>query len=273
MIFVRVFSIVVFTFQVFLLSAQVSSKTDLVIGDKHLLRSEILGEDRVLNVYLPDDYNDTTAYDIVYLLDGSMNEDFMHIAGLTQFVHMMYKMPATIVVGIGNVDRQRDFTFAPQLEEFSKAVPNGGHSENFISFLEKELIPFIEQKYTCSKERYLIGQSLGGLLATEILLYHTEMFHHYFIVSPSLWWDKERLLEEGKMHLKQKENQISVKVQLYVGKKEPYIMRKDARKLKRLLKRNSNHSIGFKLMRKEDHATILHNSIYHAFVQRFEARY
>ncbi|MDX1446531.1 alpha/beta hydrolase-fold protein, partial [Lishizhenia sp.] len=63
-------SVLLLVFQVFTVDAQVSEKTDLVIGDKHLLRSHILGEDRVINVYLPDDYNDTMAYDIVYLLDG-----------------------------------------------------------------------------------------------------------------------------------------------------------------------------------------------------------
>lgn len=253
--------------------AQVSSKIDLVIGDKHILRSQILKEDRVLNVYLPDDYNDTTAYNVVYLLDGSMDEDFMHIAGLSQFLRMMYMMPSTIVVGISNVDRQRDFTFEANLEEFHTAVPNGGHSELFIDFVEKELIPFIDQKYNTTQERFLIGQSLGGLVATEILIYKPSLFTHYFIVSPSLWWDKERLLQEGEKQLKDNANQLDLDVQIFVGKQEPYIMRRDARRLKRLLKRRSDYKVRFKMMRKEDHATILHNSIFRAFKNLYAPRY
>ncbi|MDX1447399.1 alpha/beta hydrolase, partial [Lishizhenia sp.] len=178
-----------------------------------------------------------------------------------------------IVVGIANVDRQRDFTFDPELEEFSTAVPNGGHSKDFIAFLEKELIPFVEYKYRASNQRYLVGQSLGGLVATEILLYKPQLFHHYFIVSPSIWWDQERLLVEGKAHLEKEELPRSVHVEIFVGKKEPFIMRRDARRLKRLLKRKTKHKVNFTLMRKEDHATILHNSIYRAFVNMFEPRY
>ena len=272
----KIFNILSFCFllfPVFITNAQVSSKTDLIIGDKHLLRSNILGEDRVLNVYLPDDYNDTTSYDIVYLLDGSMTEDFMHIAGLTQFVNMMYTMPKCIVVGIANVDRQRDFTFEPSLEEYKKAIPNGGHSAKFISFLEEELIPFIDGKYTVGDKRYLIGQSLGGLLATEVLINKPALFTHYFIVSPSLWWNKESLLENAKTTLPQQNDSLNIYVDIYVGKKEPFIMRRDARRLKKILKRKTKHEIKFTLMRKEDHATILHNSIYRAFVKLFEPRY
>ena len=40
-------------------------------------------------------------------------------------------------------------------------------------------------------------QSLGGLLATEILLKNPEMFDNYFIISPSLWWDDESLLNQA----------------------------------------------------------------------------
>jgi hypothetical protein len=71
-----------------------------------------LEEDRILNIYLPEGYGeDSTRYPVIYLLDGSYNEDFLHICGLVQFLTMIEVMPKTIVVGIANVDRKRDFTF------------------------------------------------------------------------------------------------------------------------------------------------------------------
>lgn len=72
-----------------------------------------MNETRTLNIYIPDSYNKNpkTAYPVIYLLDGSANEDFIHVTGLVQFLTMIQKMPESIIVGIANVDRKRDFTF------------------------------------------------------------------------------------------------------------------------------------------------------------------
>ncbi|MBK7752480.1 MAG: hypothetical protein IPI41_07700 [Flavobacteriales bacterium] len=60
-----------------------------MFGEVRQLRSVALGQDRVLNIYLPDGYRDTTAtYPVIYVLDGSANEDFPHIAGLVQYMNM-----------------------------------------------------------------------------------------------------------------------------------------------------------------------------------------
>ena len=43
------------------------------IGETIRLHSELLREDRVVNIYLPPAYSatDTTRYNVIYLLDGS----------------------------------------------------------------------------------------------------------------------------------------------------------------------------------------------------------
>ena len=58
-----------------------------VLGSIEEFESKILGEKRILNIYLPEGYipNDTTRYPVVYLLDGSADEDFIHTVGLFQF--------------------------------------------------------------------------------------------------------------------------------------------------------------------------------------------
>src|ERR1039458_2813532 len=58
-----------------------------VLGVIDELQSSELGEKRILNIYLPESYNqdDTTKYPVIYLLDGSADEDFIHIVGLVQF--------------------------------------------------------------------------------------------------------------------------------------------------------------------------------------------
>ncbi|RYD70695.1 MAG: alpha/beta hydrolase, partial [Sphingobacteriales bacterium] len=65
------------------------------IGKIEEIHSAILNETRTLNIYLPAGYSVDTlkACPVIYLLDGSANEDFIHIAGLVQFLTMIEKMP------------------------------------------------------------------------------------------------------------------------------------------------------------------------------------
>ena len=59
---------------------EVSSKA-FEIGKTITVKSDILEEDRTLNIYLPEGYDTLDKkYPVIYLLDGSANEDFVHIA-------------------------------------------------------------------------------------------------------------------------------------------------------------------------------------------------
>ena len=60
--------------------------TPLVIGESFVFDSKILGEIRRINVYLPPTYSaDPTArLPVLYMPDGGLAEDFLHIAGLVQ---------------------------------------------------------------------------------------------------------------------------------------------------------------------------------------------
>src|SRR3954470_17891891 len=116
-----------------------------VLGVIDEIQSAALGEKRTLNIYLPEGFNknDTKTYPVVYLLDGSADEDFIHIAGLYQFnsFEWINRVPKSIVVGIATVDRKRDFTYPTTMEGDKKRYPTTGHSEQFINFIQNELQP------------------------------------------------------------------------------------------------------------------------------------
>ncbi|MCD6064987.1 MAG: alpha/beta hydrolase [Flavipsychrobacter sp.] len=234
-----------------------------VMGAVHKIASRQLSETRTVNIYLPDGYkaSDTVYYPVIYLLDGSANEDFLHIAGLVQFFNMMQLMPPAIVVGIANIDRKRDFTFPTTVEKDKTAFPTTGGSEKFIAFIEQELQPFIERNYRTGSSKTLIGQSLGGLLATEVLYKKPALFNNYIIVSPSLWWDAESLLKQKPEFAKAAQN---TNIYLVVGK-EGEVMERDAKKLSEIIKENKGFKTTFHYMADEDHATILHHAVYDAF--------
>ncbi|ASW74827.1 esterase [Chryseobacterium piperi] len=253
----------------FVVFAQSTAVKSLSIGEIRVLKSKILNEERTLNIYLPQNYDKTKSYPVIYLLDGSINEDFIHVSGLVQFFNLMYSMPETIVVGIANIDRKRDYTFHTDLKDLQKDYPTTGHSERFITFLEKEVKPLVQSNYKTA-DTYLFGQSLGGLLATEILLKRPEMFNNYFIISPSLWWDDESLLKQAKELLAQSPDTKKF-IYISVGKGEHPVMIKDAESIDDILKKSGkkNWTIEYKMMEGDNHATILHRSLYEGLVKLF----
>ncbi len=255
----KFFKIIFLFFCSFLLSQE---KKDFKIGEILELDSKILNEKRILNINLPQEFNPEERYDVIYLLDGSASEDFLHVSGLVQFFNLQFKMPKTIIVGIANIDRKRDFTFPTTIENDKKAYPTTGGSEKFIEFLEKELLPFINQKYKTTDKKYVIGQSLGGLLASEILIKKPLLFNQYIITSPSFWWDDESLLKLAEEKIDKKDFNNTF-VYISVGKEHPTMI-KEAKKFAEILNKK-NIKNEFRYFEKENHATILHNSLYEAF--------
>ena len=129
-------------------SIEVKDTSPFVLGYTEEVYSDILDEDRKLNVYLPDGYDTNKRYPVIYLLDGSADEDFIHIVGLVQFNNFSWidRVPKSIVVGIGNKDRKRDFTYPSHRAKDKDLLPTGGGSARFIDFIEKEVQPFINDK-------------------------------------------------------------------------------------------------------------------------------
>lgn len=248
------------------------SETEFSIGKAIKIKSQLLNEMRDLNIYLPINYSkdSLTSYPVVYLLDGSKDEDFVHISGIVQFGSFSWinMIPESIVVGIGNVDRKRDFTYPSQNELDQKEFPTSGESEKFISFIENELQPFIDSEYRTSEMKTIIGQSLGGLLATEILFKKPELFHNYIIVSPSLWWDDEKLLDKNPKTYNSKKS-----IYIAVGK-EGEVMKRSAKelydKLKKVKKTNTN--LFYKYLEDKTHGDALHIAVYDAFEKIFKQK-
>lgn len=235
------------------------------------IQSEELKEKRILNIYLPPGYDpkDSASYPVIYLLDGSADEDFIHIVGLVQFntFEWIDQIPKSIVVGIATVDRRRDFTFPTTVEEHKKANPTSGHSDKFISFIEKELQPYIESKYRTNDSKTIIGQSLGGLLASEILFNKPALFNKYIIVSPSLWWDNASLLDQEISGFENTDIYIGVGKEGLTPMPIPRVMEVDANLLADKIKKleYNNVNVYFDYLPTKNHATIMHQAVSNSF--------
>ena len=237
-------------------------------GEIQRIQSTALNEERILNIYLPQGYHPDSgkSYPVIYLLDGTAHEDFPHVAGLVQFLNMYELMPPSIVVGIANVDRYRDFTFPSSDSLDLKNLPQSGHSEAFISFLKQEVQPLVEKTYLTNGSRSLVGQSLGGLLAVEILLKEPDLFDDYLIVSPSLWWDQRSLLAEVSPFFTSHQD-LNKKLFLSIGKEHP-VMHEVLDAFAAELEKADLPNVSWTKVElpEETHGTILHNALYKGFV-------
>lgn len=262
------YKITVLLFSFFILNQSTLCQTSITIGESVVIQSDILEQERQLNIYLPQQYNpdSSSLYPVIYVLDGSLDEDFIHIAGLTQFHSFpwLHKVPPCIVVGIANVNRYHDFTYPSNEKESVKINPDNGGSSEFIAFIEQEVQPYINSHYKTDTITTLIGQSLGGLLASEILIKKPDLFDHYLIVSPSLWWDNQSLLE-----VKAQSYQKTKHVYIAVGN-EGKVMKKVARKLFQKIKKHKNTKSKFRYFPELDHGDALHLSVYYGLQEIFK---
>lgn len=168
-------------------------KGEIVIGKVDSLYSEVLQEQREIWIHVPDDIDSTKQYPVIYLLDAS--EHFHVITGMLKQL-TKWQMPESIVVGITNTDRIRDFT--PTNVPFSRGhnTETSGGAGHFTKFLKQELQPFINNKYPTENNNTIIGHSTAGLFVLYSFLYDGESFDNYLAIEPSLWWDKENLVKK-----------------------------------------------------------------------------
>ncbi|HYH07064.1 MAG TPA: alpha/beta hydrolase-fold protein [Thermoanaerobaculia bacterium] len=171
----------------------------LVIGETFRMHSAILNEERRINVYAPPAYASSPdlRLPVLYMPDGGVAEDFLHVAGLVQVLTGNGTMRPFLLVGIENTERRRDLTGPTEIEEDKKIAVRVGGSANFRAFIRDELIPAIEKRYRTTKERAIVGESLAGLFIVETLLLEPALFDTYIAFDPSLWWNGEKLVKQA----------------------------------------------------------------------------
>jgi tetratricopeptide (TPR) repeat protein len=139
----------------------------IVLGQRLQMRSQSLGEMRSYQVHRPGGYDISNArYPVVIVLDG---EDlFQHLSTTVDLLSAAGKIPPLLVVGIPNVDRQRDLdsTLAPG-------------SSAFLKFITDELVPKIDRDYRTRPYRILMGHSNGGLFTLYSMISAPAVFRGY----------------------------------------------------------------------------------------------
>lgn len=172
-----------------------------------MLHSDIVQQDYELHILLPGGYiSGIKKYPVVYLMDSQW--DFPLVKSLYGQHYYDGFIPELIIVGVtwGGVNpnpdslRARDYTPTQEAR-----LPQSGGADNFLAFIKKELFPFVETNYKAeSKNRTLMGCSLGGLFTLYTLFSQPELFSGYAAASPAVGWDSEVLYKFEKEFARKK---------------------------------------------------------------------
>ncbi|BAO54066.1 alpha/beta hydrolase-fold protein [Nonlabens marinus] len=172
------------------------------LGVLDSLDSKILNETREIYVQLPDSYSPDSKqkYPVVYILDGKV---LLPAVNAVQSFYSGGFTPEMVLVGIvTDKNRTRDLTTSTITTKYGMPFQQeNGKAANFRSFLEKELIPFVEKTYPVTSYRTLVGHSYGSLFAVATLMELPDLFANYLAIDPSLDWDDQKLLKQAQRTL------------------------------------------------------------------------
>lgn len=190
---------------IFILSSShfYSQQNQLTTGSSEIVHSRLLNEDREILIHIPKSNggkNGTVHYPVMYLLDGE--SFFNSFTGMMQYLSSIGKIPEMIIVGIKNVDRKRDFTpthyaYWSDGTKDEQALHNTGGGEKFLSFVQNELIPFIEGKYPTAPYRMFVGHYLGGLAVLNAFVNQPSLFKSHVTIDPTVWWDNRLIMKQA----------------------------------------------------------------------------
>lgn len=186
----------------------------------------------------PFGYDPDKPLPVLYVLDGDMT--FGAASVIARSLQMgPGAVPPVLVVGVGYAPgghssaalRVRDLT--PSIDhgyvQVARSLPgamalppelNPGGADDFLDFLEDELMPFIAARYAVLPgDQAVVGMSLGGLLVLHCLFARPEVFGRYGAISPSIWWDGRMVLDE-EAGLARRTKDLAARVFLAVGELE-----------------------------------------------------
>lgn len=164
--------------------------------DSFAIDSKVLGEKCKAFLYLPENYNATTErYPVVYVLDGAYYSSFT--ADAIALLAQSRLAPDCIIIGINPNNRQRDFSPALDADAGqTQDLATAGGADNFLSYLQKELIPVVDEKFRTLPYRIVVGHSMGGLLAYYSLYKTPDLFQGLISIDGSTWWNKGKVGRE-----------------------------------------------------------------------------
>ncbi len=176
-----------------------------------------------LFIKLPKSYekNKDKKYPVIYLTDTWYA--FQVVSGATRYPMNAKKMEEAIIVGISYAkgskrdnSRVRDYTPTVNVSWQQKT----GGAQQHMEFIENVVFKYMGKNYRVDiTNRTFIGNSLGGLFGSYVLLTKSKLFKNYILGSPSYWFDNKVIfrLEES---VANKMTNVKANVFISIGEQE-----------------------------------------------------
>lgn len=165
------------------------------------IQSEALGQEREILIYTPPNYEESKFryYPVFYVFDAQNQEFF----DLTHAMLNLMGDPAYsfIVVGIKATyieeplyARNHDLlpVFSEEHQDHYLAAASG-NADQFMKYVESEVIPYVESNYRSLPHRTAIGHSLSASFVLYSMLEKPDLFDNHLAISPNLSFDGNRL--------------------------------------------------------------------------------
>jgi len=242
------------------------SAAPLVIGETFTIASRSLREVRRINVYAPPGYAEApdARLPVLYMPDGGIGEDFLHVAGLIQVSVGNGTMRPVLLVGIENTERRRDMTGPTDSDEDKRIAARVGGAAAFRTFIRTELMPRVKARYRTTGETAVVGESLAGLFVVETLLREPDLFDTYVAFDPSLWWNDQQLVRDASDLLRARP---TLRKTLYLASSAEPALAELTRRLAAVLEQGAFPGLKWHYdpLPSETHATIYHPAALRAF--------
>lgn len=195
------------------------------------LRSAINGVAYRLYVRLPRSYgHGTRRYPVMLMLDADFA--FSIAVNISDKLAARNQAREAILVAVAypgypdesayRLNRTRDYTpyfvasggYGAEYQRYSGGAPK------FASVIADEILPLVDRQYrTLATDRMFVGHSYGGLFGAYLLASRPAMFANYLLVSPSLWYDDRRALQDARA-AGAPPMKVSTRIYLAVGRLE-----------------------------------------------------
>lgn len=202
----RIYFALFILLSIFTSSELFSQDINIKIGYRDIINSEILNENRQILIHLPDNYNNSDKlYPVLYRLDGDADLLLETISITSRLTYSDEIAPELIIVAINNTNRERDMWPVNTMYYPETETPG---ANDFLNFIEKELIPYIDGNYKTTQERIIVGQSLSGIFTLYTFLTKPQLFDSYVICSGA-FPDCEKYFKELSLKVFQNPNQFN----------------------------------------------------------------
>ena len=246
------------------------------------------GQEYMINVTLPRNYDSQKEYKTLYYLDSWWLSEL--IIGTFAILNLSEKIEDVILIGItinGNLkdwNIQRTLDFTPSVYDMGFEMKAGkdensitlnknntGGANIFIEFIETKVFELIDQEYpNIAENRTLIGHSYGGLFSFYAIQQKPHLFSNFIIISPSLWWNNSELLKKELFYeFEQSENVNSI--YLCYGDSESKLISKANTGMDAIINslQKENLDYQFKIFKEANHNSILPQGIYDGLIYTY----